>query len=718
MFKGTTRQAQWQLSQRLIFTAGLVVVVCLAMAFAVLQCARKALLPRLLGSVGERALSNSDSEEELMDSCVEDGGESEEEATDVGPMQDKDLSEETGESKALEILEELRGLTTLGLRTVPYVPSNKQAFLLVLLLTICTQELILYGVYSTPEVEVQRQRTMDFVLEQGQDALAHLSTDVINSNAATQAGEMLELLQHFRIPRPGPRPEELFEEASISAYRISECKKALQQLQSWVEKSIPIPGEISRRALRLVTYTRVTGKARLRADAAAHSWLMEIQAQLGLFGIVEKGYKEHLFSYRMSLEQQIKRMKPCYTKLARALAYRVKSALSRQPLEKRLQEPPQQREQQQRQHLQPLTEHPHHPTSQLSKNIAAPISVVEPAEQPVTVESGVEVQPFPSFRHMTAASKGRLPTRNPNLLNPPLLQPARLPFRDTRRHTPTAHSEWRGRPPPPLVPGRRRTQHETKGQQRSAADYSATKPAFRANAPAFTPREPPHTDAHKRMPPIPSGRRNSWRPVPPSRGSEPRWGLPDRTKADRGWPTPHTPHFASPRRTAPPLSRPPSMPPQRQNEDFESALARQTPAPDSRTALQQHPRFLHPLSGPCAGPRSRRPAEGPSLRLPRSSLPSPTSGIPEHVPTPLHQFSGCQQQRATSRREVLAAFGPPTDGGAIGGTYSEGWAETKRLNPILDLIAEAFPEAIPEHVPTPLHQFSGCQQQRATSVTG
>ena len=64
-------QRQRRRSQHVAVSAGLVAVACLAVVFVVFQCARKALFPRLFGSPGKRALSDSDSEEQSVDVCIE-----------------------------------------------------------------------------------------------------------------------------------------------------------------------------------------------------------------------------------------------------------------------------------------------------------------------------------------------------------------------------------------------------------------------------------------------------------------------------------------------------------------------------------------------------------------------------------------------------------------------------------------------------------------------
>ncbi|CDJ50684.1 hypothetical protein EBH_0035440 [Eimeria brunetti] len=663
------------------------------MAFAVLQCARKALLPRLLGSVGERALSNSDSEEELMDSCVEDGGESEEEATDVGPMQDKDLSEETGESKAVQALQKLRYLMTLAVRTVPHLPSvNKSAFVL-LLLTISTQELIFYGVYSTPHVEVQRQKTMDFILEQGQQALTQLCVDGGSSNARRRGKRMLRFLEQARTPPAESSRQELFVEATISACRISQCNGALQKLQPWTEGSARIPKEVSERVLKVLSYTRATGKRRLKADVAANSWVEAMQRQVGFAGIFEARYELKSFMYHMPFEEEMGKIALRYGKLARALAHQIKLALRHQPLEHNVQETPHQREQRENQGLQPLNQQ-HHSTSQLSEHIAALSSVVEPAERPVTVDSGVVVLSSSPIGPISAASQGSLPTRTPPLLNPPLLQSTRLAFRESSQHIITPCRECREEPPLGYAPGNQQNQQENRDPHQPSSQYVQVKAVFSTEAPVFAPTEHQHAEEQRRTSPISSVIRDIWGPGTSPTGSASPWQSAYAPTGDVWQPAAPSFGFVPPWKPALPLARPPTMPAQHQSEYLEAAHPISATAAEIRTPLHTQPRFHQLVPGPSvASPRPRQPTERPSLGLHRPTFQSPTSKIQHRVSSAYGQYSGGQGKSPGMRFEAPAAFWPPESGSAQGSLHGDSWRETRELNPVLDLIAEAFPAA-------------------------
>ncbi|CDJ49527.1 hypothetical protein EBH_0083670 [Eimeria brunetti] len=112
--------AQQQKPQRFAITVALVMAACLGVAFAVLHCARKAGLPRFFGSSDKRALSNADLEEQRTGACVDDEKEErKEEAGDAGSSHEGGSTDGTGESKALQALDELRCVLTLGLEAIP-----------------------------------------------------------------------------------------------------------------------------------------------------------------------------------------------------------------------------------------------------------------------------------------------------------------------------------------------------------------------------------------------------------------------------------------------------------------------------------------------------------------------------------------------------------------------------------------------------------------------
>ena len=235
------QKKQGQISQPFAVTAGLAAVVCLVVAFVVLQCARKALFPRVFGSLGKRALSNSDVEEQLVVCIQEEDENIEGQAGEAGAGAEGRPSGFSAEARALATLEQLRWIMDLGKQTSPYLAEEKKAFLCVLLFTICTQELILYGVHSTPAVELERQQTMDYILREGKRAVEQLEAGGQSSNAARRAKKVLKLLEKFRTPPWESNPKHLDVEARISAYRIFQCKYALEQLQPWVGSSMTIP---------------------------------------------------------------------------------------------------------------------------------------------------------------------------------------------------------------------------------------------------------------------------------------------------------------------------------------------------------------------------------------------------------------------------------------------------------------------------------------------
>ncbi|CDJ28223.1 uncharacterized protein EMH_0000590 [Eimeria mitis] len=272
-------QKQRQISQLLAVSAGLVAVVCLAVAFFVLQCARKALFPRLFGPLGRRALSDSEWEDKWLEECPEYDSEGQEDEGDEEGTWDEIPAAETGESVALQTLEALRDLMTLGMRTMPHLTFPDRGTLLVLLLTISTQELVLCGVYATPAVEAERQKTVDFIRENGLKELQQLHTTREKCNAKGRAKKMLRLLERFGTSRSVPNLSELAVEASICAYRIAQCYKALEQLQPWVEMDLPIPEKVVEQALAVFSYTRKTAKSRLKLDPAANAWVVDIQGQ-------------------------------------------------------------------------------------------------------------------------------------------------------------------------------------------------------------------------------------------------------------------------------------------------------------------------------------------------------------------------------------------------------------------------------------------------------
>ncbi|CDI86418.1 hypothetical protein, conserved [Eimeria praecox] len=467
------QQKKWQGPHLRAVTVGLVAVVCLAVAFVVLQCAQKALMStKLFGSVGKRALSGSELEAQWVEACAEreeeeDDDDDEEEEEEKGEekaggaraREEEDTSQETGESEALRVLDELRSIMALGLETVPHLPCDKKAALFVLLLTICTQEVAFYGVYSTPRVEQERVKTIDFLLKLGREALEKLQEDGESFQKVGRGTDMLNLLELFKTPGTGQFGEQLPAEAKISVFRISESKEALEQLQPWVERSVAIPEDVSERAIKVVSYTRHEAKHRLKADANTKSYVEEKQTRLGFFGIFQHRQDEKTPPASLSATKEARRLRKGYKRRAAQLASSIKSALSHPQLEQTVQE---QRVQEQPQELQPLQEQ-HHSTSQPAENTAV---AIQPGEQLAVLRSGVGVPPPLPSRPLPAPCQGALPTPTPTFLNLPVPQSSHPPRKDSRQHIPTAPPELPDQlpahsaptsqaPPPPFSGGSR-----------------------------------------------------------------------------------------------------------------------------------------------------------------------------------------------------------------------------------------------------------------------
>ncbi|CDJ36088.1 uncharacterized protein EMH_0061610 [Eimeria mitis] len=670
------QQKHPQMSQRLVVSAGLVAV-ALALAFLVLQCTRTARFPRLFSSVTKRALSDSDLEDQRVDTCVgeqrEAGGDG---ARYAGEGKEGNTSEEAGELAALQTLEDLRCIVTLGVQTVPYLPFDRNAFLVALVVTICTQELVLYGIYSTPQVEVERQKTMDFILEEARLALAQLDAGGQLSDAAVRAERILELLEEFRTPRPEQNALELAVEASISACRVLPCKEALLQLQPWVKNSTPIPEEVDKRFRRVLTYTRLAGKGRLKADAKAYSWVMMAQTQVGFNVLFESHPEDKFFIHRLSFETEMRKRRPRYKKLARLLASSVEFALSQKPMERHLKEQHQQ-EQRRREELQQLQPRQHHWTNQVAASISRPGFVRQPVMQPVTLRTRVGVQPFYPSRPLLAPSHGTVTTETSSLTDSPLFQTAQLPSNDSDEHLPTARREHGRHSSTPSAPRWGKTQRETKDQQQSSHAYFTAKGVLRAEAPVFTPREPVQAYAQEHAPPTASGARNLRRLVPPSPALAPLWLPVDpSTTLQSGFPLAHESHMP----TQSHVSYPEMIPPVT------------TIAPHSRAPHHRTPWAPQPLRGQSFTVRQPfQPSERPSGRFLRPALQSPTSATPLRASTPPNQLSAAWGHIPVSRFEAPTAFWPPQGGETQGSIFSDSSEETASLNPLLDLIAEAFP---------------------------
>ncbi|CDI84789.1 hypothetical protein EPH_0013260 [Eimeria praecox] len=390
------RQKKWERSHFLAFTGGLVAVVYLAVAFVILRCARKALHPRLFGSLSARSLSSSELEEHRVHACIDEKegkrgeeDEREDEAGDAGAGPDEYLIKE-GESKALQALEELQHIVTLGVQALPYLSLEKKFPLILFLMRVCTQELILLGIYSTPKVDLKRQGTINFILHQGEQALAQIVPEDPRNNAAYRTNEILRLLGRFRSAPRKSNGEELGVEASISAYRISECKRALEKLQPWVETSIPIPNDVAERVIKTLTFTRGTGKRRMIVDDAARSWVAEVQARFGCFALMEKNCGAESNLHKRQFDVEMEELQSRYGRLERSLDCSIQSALSGQPPKQELHVQEQHEEcmHHQEQALQPLYQQQYHSAYQLPENIGALSSAFQSVEQLAVLRTG------------------------------------------------------------------------------------------------------------------------------------------------------------------------------------------------------------------------------------------------------------------------------------------------------------------------------------------
>ncbi|CDJ36182.1 LOW QUALITY PROTEIN: uncharacterized protein EMH_0067900 [Eimeria mitis] len=402
---------------------------------------RKVVFPRLFGSLGRRALSDSELEDKWLDECSDEEEEGWEDEGDEGGGSDEIPAAETGEPVALQTLEELRGLMTLGVETTSCLRVEYRGFMLLLLLTISTQELALYGIHSTPEVEVERQRTLDFIVEKGRRALAELDVCDQSSNAASKAEGMLKILEEFRTPRPGSNAGELAVQAKLSEYRISQCRDSLQQLQHWVQNSLPIPEAVSKRALRIVISTRIAGKSKIMGHMNTKSWVEELQRQHNFFEIIEPRPQGTRLTPRTSFRKEIRRVEKSYTRLARLLAEDVRAALNQQPAELRLKGQHQQGEHRQQQDRQSLQPQHHQLTQQTAVNIAGTGSVLRPAEEPANLGNFVGVMSSHASRYPPHARHRPMRTRMPSWLRPPMRQSTQPPRHDPRQHSPPTHPE-------------------------------------------------------------------------------------------------------------------------------------------------------------------------------------------------------------------------------------------------------------------------------------
>ena len=143
-----------------------------------------------------------------------------------------------------------------------------------------------------------------------------------------------------------------------------------------------------------------------------------------------------------------------------------------------------------------------------------------------------------------------------------------------------------------------------------------------------------------------------------------------------------------------PLPGPTPTPRQRQSAYIRTIFpltATSTGSPTPRNPLPT-PQFPSPRPS-AEPPRLPQPTEGPSLRFSRPILHSPPSDVPRHGPEPSALFSGSRQTTPRWRFEPPRAFWPPTGGGAQGDVHSPSPHSLVDLNPVMTLVAEAFPSA-------------------------
>ncbi|CDJ60077.1 hypothetical protein, conserved, partial [Eimeria maxima] len=438
--------------------------------------------------------------------CVEVGdGTNQREAVESGVAGEDVLEQDTGESTALKTLNDLKCIVTLGMQTAPYLPSEHSASLVALLFTVCTQELVLYGVYSTPEVELERQRILHFVLQEGQRALAYLESGNEGLNAGRRLGNTIKLLEEFRTPQQEPIPKDLAVEANISAYRIFHCKSALEKLQPWVHNKLPIPEEVSERAVKVVSYTRQSCKVRIKRDVVLAEWVHAVQAKVDFFGLTEGRSPQKRPKGRMPPAELMPILEERYSRLGRGLAKSVNRATGNHTFKHRHQELGKQSEQQ------------HHKDSN---------AVAETLEQLATV--GADVGPSISHPPMPLPAPWQLSlsTQISSLQNHPVLLPIHPSPTESHYNTPITHTERWGRSPAYSSTWRHESQQATNSRELSTFDSLTSGSVLQTEAPAFTPLKYPlqaemqhhiQPDAGSTWPYIPpSPAALPWRAVDPS----------------------------------------------------------------------------------------------------------------------------------------------------------------------------------------------------------
>ncbi|CDJ58381.1 hypothetical protein EMWEY_00050170 [Eimeria maxima] len=628
--------------------------------------------------MSKRSLSTSYLEDQWLEGCVEVGdGTNQREAVESGVAGEDVLEQDTGESTALKTLNDLKCILTLGAEIAPSFPSEKMAVLVVLLLTICTQELIFYGVHSTPQVELERQRTLDFILQEGQRALAQLEAVGQSFQTLGRGKEVLQLLEEFRTPQKESNSKELAVEARMSSYRIVQCKEALQQLQPWIQSSISIPEEVAERLLKVVSHTRQAGKARLRRDLNAAAWVEIVQERFGVSTIAEKQRLRRPLPPRLRPEDQIMKYQNHYGLLALALARSIQTARKDQPVEHQRDAQHLHGDQQQQKDNQTLHEQQHPSTSHISDNNDDSRPTPQPAvDQPATATNSVLAHalhhPLPS----PVPRQGPLLTTSNTLVNLPLLDPTQSSPADSQQNIPIAQAERWEQSPPHSTPSGYESQHAAMAQEWSMFNSSTANSVLRANAPLHTTIRYRHqAGMQHHIHPVSSDASYVWWYAPSPFGFE--------VDSLAAFPHPL------------PLPRPipaATLSPSGYIRTVFPLTASSTGSPTPRNPLPT-PQFPSPR--PSADPsRLPQPTEGLSLRFSRPILHRPPSDVPRHGPEPSTLVSGGRRSIPSWRFEPPRAFWPPTAGGDQGDAHLPSTHNLVDLDPLGPLVAEALSSAL------------------------
>ncbi|CDI79632.1 hypothetical protein EAH_00044510 [Eimeria acervulina] len=480
---------QRQASQRLAATAGLVAVVCLSVAFVVLQCARKSLFPRLSGSLNKRALSDSGWQQK--DICTGDGEDEGEGGAWGGvPWEEVEPSLGTGESKAVETLQELQHLMVLGAQTVQAFPTDRQALVLVLLLTVASQELLVFAFYSTEVVETERQATINFVCDIMTTFLQQLSEEVLRSDVAQQINPLMTMLELLRTSPPDRTSEDLDVEATLSLFRVAQARRTLSELLFWVGTGDPVPESVSKKALKLVGYARQAGKSRLKGDCWLREWMGMMQEFLGFYEVYEPYDDYDSVFCRLSLKEEMKKLTARFGRLGRSFfsAVSVAKGLDPPPPEVTLgphHGRPRRKKKKNQQHQA------HHPAQHFPTSSAAWSTGPQSVSQQPTGRASAPAQP--SWL-LGGPDQPSLPTKSPNTRSRRAPVPPRLRRKNREQEDPASHPEGGHQFPPDSAP---RVQQPSQGRphQQSLPSASAPVPVLPpADASPLTPDDSSETE--------------------------------------------------------------------------------------------------------------------------------------------------------------------------------------------------------------------------------